>query len=247
MNGAKWETCSWQGKSGLDFKLEIEARNKAPQQEYWKKLVMLDALAALIDGDPNSIPDYEKDVLHPERLWRSLAIISMELLFQTEPDVQRTFERKGRNLVTTRNEKYLESYELDKPDAEISVKRGIVTIPASRHGFIAGNVGVIDSFGGGKQINFVADGTVEYELPENVPPKKYSIKLEVCTVSATQAPLTIKIDDFDDKTLKMVIPYTVGDWQYTAPVEVELGPGAVVRLSRPKGSMGLSLKQLVLS
>jgi hypothetical protein len=83
MNGATWETCSWQDKTGEDFKIEIEARNKAPPHEYWKKLVMLQALADVVDGDPNSIPEYEKEVLHPERLWRSLSIVSMALLFQT--------------------------------------------------------------------------------------------------------------------------------------------------------------------
>ena len=247
MNGVKWDSCSWEGKTGQDFKLEIEARNKASSQEYWKKLVMLQALADLIDGDPNSIPDYEKDVLHPERLWRSLSIVSMELLFQTKPELQRSFERNGRNLVITRNEKYLEMYELDEPDSDISVKDGIVTIPASRHGFQDGHISVIDSFNGGKQVNFLADGTVEYEMPQNVPKKKYSMKLEVCTVSAMQTPVTIEINDSDKSMLNVVIPYTMGVWDYTLPVEVELEQGSLIRLSRPKGSMGLALKRLILS
>lgn len=247
MNGAQWETCSWQGKSGQDFKVEIEARNKAPQQEYWKKLVTLQSLADLIDGDPNSIPDYEKDVLHPERLWRSLSIISMELLFQTEPEVKRTFERKGRNLVKTRNEKYLELYELDKPEAEVSVVDGVITIPAGRHGFQAGNIMVIDSFTGGKQMNFLADGTAEYEISEEAPAKKYKMKLEVCTVSAKQTPLTVKIDDSDENQVMVKIPYTKGVWEFTNPVDIELSPGMTIRLSRPRGSMGLAVKKIILS
>ena len=94
-NGATWENSSWLGKTGLDFKTELEARNKAPQEEYFKKLVTLQCLADVIDGDPSLIPDEEKDVLHGERLWRSLSLVSLELLFQTEPEVKRTFERKG--------------------------------------------------------------------------------------------------------------------------------------------------------
>jgi hypothetical protein len=247
MNGAKWETCSWQGKSGQDFKVEIEARNKAPQQEYWKKLVVLQTLADLIDGDPNSIPVEEKDVLHPERFWRSLSIVSMELLFQTEPDVKRTFERKGRNLVKTRIEKYLEMYELDQPEAEVSVKDGVVTIPAGRHGYREGNITIVDSSSAGKQVNFLADGIVEYEIPDNAPAKQYSIKLEVCTVSAKQTPLTVKVNDSDDLALTVRVPYTKGVWEYTAPVQATLAPGAIIRLSRPKGSMGLAVKKIVLS
>jgi len=247
MNGAKWETCAWNGKSGQNFKLEIEARNKASAQEYWKKLVILQVLADIMDGDPNQIPDYEKDVLHPERLWRSLSIVSMELLFQTKPETEKTFERKGRSFVTTRNEKYLQMYEQDKPDAEISVKDGVVTIPASRHGFKEGHCGVNDSFTGGKQLNYIAEGAVEYELPADAPDKVYSLKLQVCTVSAIQTPLTVKWNDADDSVQDVVIPYTVGSWDYTNPVDVKLGPGSLIRLSRPKGSLGLAVKQLVLS
>ena len=171
----------------------------------------------------------------------------MELLFQTKPELQRSFERKGRNLVITRNEKYLEMYELDEPDSDISVKDRIVTIPASRHGFQDGHISVIDSFNGGKQVNFLAEGTVEYEMPQNVPKKKYSMKLEVCTVSAMQTPVTIEINDSDKSMLNVVIPYTMGVWDYTLPVEVELEQGSLIRLSRPKGSMGLALKRLILS
>jgi hypothetical protein len=246
MNGAQWETCHWQGKTGEDFKTELEARNKAPQQEYWKKLVTLQSLADLIDGDPNSIPDEEKEVLHPERLWRSLSIVSMALLFQTEPETPRTFERKGKSLVRTRNEKYLEMYEMDKPDAEISVSEGVVTIPASRHGFHSGNIMVIDSYSGSKQLNFLADGVVEYEIPDDAPAKKYTLTADVCTVSAKQTPLSVKINDEDDSEIKIKIPYTVGKWGVTDGVELELEPGSLIRFSRPKGSLGLAIKTIKL-
>lgn len=247
MNGAQWETCTWQGKTGQDFKIELEARNKAPQQEYWKKLVMLQALADVVDGDPSSIPDEEKDVLHPERLWRSLSIISMALLFQTEGEIERTFERKGKSLVTTRNEKYLEAYELDKPDAEITVEDGVVVIPASRHGFQSGNTMVIDSFTGGKQLNFLADGTVEYEIPDDAPSKTYTLTMEVCTVSAKQTPLVIKVGDSDDAQIQMKVPYTSGMWEITDGIDIAVEPGATLKLSRAKGSLGLAIKKIILS
>lgn len=247
MNGTTWETCSWQDKTGEDFKIEIEARNKAPPQEYWKKLVMLQALADVVDGDPNSVPAYEKEVLHPERLWRSLSIVSMALLFQTEPEVKRTFERKGRSVVKTRNEKYLELYELDKPDAEISVEDGVVTFPAGRHGFSSGNIMVIDSYGGGKQLNFLADGIVEYEIPDDAPTKKYKVTLEVCTVSAKQTPLSLKANDSDTAVIKINIPYTVGKWSTTDAVELDAEPGSVLRFSRPNGSLGLAIKKIILA
>jgi hypothetical protein len=247
MNGANWETAEWNGKSGKDFKTEVEARNKAPQEEYFKKLVTLQCLADVVDGDPSLIPDYEKDAMHGERLWRSLSIVSMELLFQTEPEVQRTFERKGEGLVKTKCEKYLEKYEKDAPDAEISFDqdKGILLIPASRHGFSDGNILLIDSYTGGKQLNFIADGVAEYELPEIIPAKKYSLAAEVCTVSSSQTPLSVQVgEDGEKKEIK--VPYTVGEYEFTKTIKIDLSPGDTLRFSRPKGSLGVAIKKFIL-
>mmetsp|Transcript_25113 Transcript_25113/g.41177 ORF Transcript_25113/g.41177 Transcript_25113/m.41177 type:complete len:733 (+) Transcript_25113:141-2339(+) len=244
-NGAEWDNCNWMDKSGMDFKTELEARNKAPQEEYFKKLVSLQCLADVVDGDPSSVPDYEKDALHGDRLWRSLSIVSMELLFQTEPEVKRTFERKGQGLVTTKGEKYLKKFEDDAPDAEVSFKDGILIIPASRHEFSDGNILVIESNSAGKQFNFVADGVVDYEMPEDIPSKTYSLALEVCTVSSKQTPLSVKVgEDGEQKQIK--IPYTVGEWQFTKAIKVDLEPGKTLKFMRPKGSLGLAIKKLVL-
>lgn len=247
MNGADWETAEWNGKSGKDFKTEVEARNKAPQEEYFKKLVALQCLADVVDGDPSSIPDYEKDAMHGDRLWRSLSVVSMELLFQTEPEVKRTFERKGVGLAKTKCEKYLDKYEKDAPEAEIGYKEedGILMIPASRHEFSDGNLVVIESYTGGKQLNFVADGIVEYELPANMPAKKYSLACEVCTVSSSQTPLFVQIGEEGEKK-EIKIPYTIGEWEFSKAVKIELKPGDVLRFSRQKGSLGLAVKKFVL-
>jgi hypothetical protein len=247
MNGASWETAEWNGKSGKDFQTEVEARNKAPQEEYFKKLVTLQCLADVVDGDPSAIPEYEKDTMHGERLWRSLSVVSMELLFQTEPEVKRTFERKGQGLTKTKCEKYLEKYEKDTPEPEIEFKEddGIVIIPTSRHGFKEGHNVVIESYTGGKQLNFVADGMVEYELPENIPAKKFSLACEVCTVSSSQTPLFVEVGEEGEK-MEIKIPYTAGGWEFSKAVKIELKPGDVLRFSRPKGSLGLAIKKIVL-
>eukprot|EP00529_Nitzschia_sp_RCC80_P004407 CAMPEP_0113484376 /NCGR_PEP_ID=MMETSP0014_2-20120614/23929_1 /TAXON_ID=2857 /ORGANISM="Nitzschia sp." /LENGTH=903 /DNA_ID=CAMNT_0000377975 /DNA_START=243 /DNA_END=2954 /DNA_ORIENTATION=+ /assembly_acc=CAM_ASM_000159 len=246
MNGADWETATWQGKSGTDFKTEIEARNKAPPEEYFKKLVTLQCLADVIDeGDPSDIPDYELDVLHPNRLWRSMSVVSLQLLFQTEPEVERTFERKGRGLVETRCQKYLKKFELDAADNDIFCDPdiGFVTIPASRHGFTDGNIIVVESYDGGKQFNFIADGAAEYDFPEDAPEtKKYKVTVEVCTVSSKQTPLTISVGA---RRTPIKVPYTKGVWKFTDPVEMEIPQGAVLKVQRSKGSLGVAIKQFV--
>lgn len=250
MNGADWETATWKGKAAKDFKMELEARNKAPPNEYFTKLIYLQCLADVVDGNPDAIPEEEKDVLHPERFWRSMSIVSMELLFATEPEVKRTFERKGEGLVVTNVEKYLEAYETDKPDKAIKVDAdaGKITIPASRHNGVAeGNLLVIASFKGGQQLNFFADGQVEYDIPENAPAKTYKVVLEVCTVAENQSQLTLLKSDDPENRITIKVPYTVGTWQKTAPVQVEAGPGSVLRFTRPKNSLGLAIKKITLS
>mmetsp|Transcript_10076 Transcript_10076/g.21035 ORF Transcript_10076/g.21035 Transcript_10076/m.21035 type:complete len:575 (+) Transcript_10076:541-2265(+) len=247
LNGADWNNCSWQGKTGKDFKTELEARNKAPPEEYFKRLATLQCLADIVDGDPNEIPDEEKDVLHPERMWRSMAIVSMELLFQTAPEVARTFKREGPGLVETNCQKYLEKYQEDAEDKDIkySKKHDRLTVPACRHGFKGGNTLVIESYEGGKQVNFVADGAVEYEVPDDVPSQSYNLICEVCTVSSKQVPLMLKTKDDDSEPIEVQVPYTKGEWEKTGGVVVDIEPGATLRFSRPKGSLGLAVKKFV--
>jgi len=246
MAGYGWEDIQWQGKTGLDFKMETEARCKAPPEEYFLKLVMLQCLGDVVDGNTNEIPDHEKDALHPERFWRSLSLISLTLLFETEAEVKRTFERKGEGLVKTNIEKYLEKYEVDKPEPEITYEDGVISIPTSHHGYTSGNTMVLESSTGGKQLLFVADGIIEYDVPDDAPPQKYLLTMEVCTVSANQSLLSLEVES-SGETVKIQIPYTVGEWKKTDAVEVELEPGTTLRFSRPKNSLGLAIKKFTLT
>jgi len=247
LNGADWNNCSWQEKTGKDFKTEVEARNKAPLKEYFKRLVTLQCLADIVDGDPSSILNNEKDVLHADRMWRSMSIVSMELLFQTEPEVKRTFDRKGDSLVVTNCEKYLEKFQNDAHEGDISYDNdlGTVSIPVSSHGFTDGNIVVIESFTGGKQLNFVAGGIVEYEIPDDAPSKTYTLAFEVCTVSSKQPPLLVQSGD--DVLVEIKIPYTKGEWQTTDGIEIAIESGSILRFSRPNGSLGVAVKNIVLS
>jgi len=252
MNSEDWETCSWEGKAGIDFKTETESRNKATPEEYFKRLVSLRCLADILDGDPNSIPDGEKHQMHPDRMWRSMAAVSMKLLFQTEPEVERTFERSGEGLVQTNSEKYVEKYHADPVDDEVTYDdtTGELVIPAICNTFRDGTAQTSVSFEAGKQLNFVADGNAHYVVPDDFPTNTYMLTLEVCTVSSKQAPLKIRIvDDYEvfDKTYEVEIPYTKGEWQSTAGVSVEIEASCMVKLSRPKESLGLAIKKLLIS
>ena len=105
---------------------------------------------------------------------------------------------------------------------------------------------VIESFTGGKQVMFIADGTVEYELPDDAPSQKYTLTMEVCTVSAKQSLLTVKVGE-PKKQLRLKVPYTEGEWKTTDGVEVEIEAGTTLRFVRPNNSLGLAIRKFTLT
>jgi len=94
-------------------------------------------------------------------------------------------------------------------------------------------------------LNFVADGAVEYEVPDEVPSKTYVLKCEVCTVSTKQVPLMVIVGDDSENAIEVPIPHTNGEWQDTDGVPINIEAGATIRFSRPKGSLGLAIKKFV--
>ena len=48
--------------------------------------------------------------------------------------------------------------------------------------------------------------------------------------------------------IEIAVPYTVGKWQQTKPVEVSLVKGKnVLRFARPDGSRGVTIKEFTLT
>jgi hypothetical protein len=242
MQGANWDTCAWEGVSGIDFKAEVDARSAHDSEGYYKKLVLLECLAEVMDGRHGEITEEEKAILHPHRLWRSLAIIQKALML--EPTSPEAFERSGEGGVETNVEKYLEIYLKDEADDKVKVKKGVVTIHVGSHGYVDGNHMLLASFRGGKQLN-LHDGTVEFEAPDDMKEKTYTLTLDVCTVHLKQAPLNLSIDGGD--VIPIEIPYTVGEWQTTKGVELQLSGGETLRFARQRPCFGMAIKKIILS
>jgi hypothetical protein len=43
------------------------------------------------------------------------------------------------------------------------------------------------------------------------------------------------------------VPYTIGEWQKTKPIEVALSGGQAIRLQREKPCFGLAIQKIILS
>lgn len=241
-NGMSWDECEWEGVSGHDFKGEVDARVAVGEEEYYQKLVLLECLAEVMDARRGEIPDDERTILHPLRTWRSLSIIQKALML--EPASSDKFKREGNSPVKTNREKYLEIFERDEPDNQIKTKKGKTTIPMGASGSQFGNLMMIASFKGGKQINFAGAGHVDFDMPEDLEPKVYKLTIEVNTVHLKQGPTSVCVDDGEPVPIK--IPYTVGEWKITDPVEIQLAGGHTLTFKREKGNLGLAIRRIYL-
>lgn len=242
-NGANWDECEWEGVSGIDFKGEVDGRAAVPEEEYYSKLVLLECLADVMDARRGEIPEEEKAILHPLRTWRSLAIIQKALML--EPASADKFVREGESPVKTNKEKYLEIYEMDKPDDKVKNKKGEVTIPMGAAVSLFGNLMSIASFSGGKQINYAGSGSCDFDIPDDIEAKTYKLTLDVNTVHLKQGVTNALVDEGEPIPIK--IPYTQGEWQKTKPVEVTLSGGETLTIRREKGNLGLAIKKIYLS
>lgn len=241
-NGTAWDECEWEGVSGIDFKGEVDARAATLEEDYYKKLVLLECLAEVMDARRGVIPEDERHILHPLRTWRSLSIIQKALML--ESGSPNTFKREGDSPVKTSKEKYLEIFEKDEPDDKIKNKSGKLTIPMGASASQYGNLMMIASFKGGKQINFAGTGHVDFDLPDDIEPRTYKVTAEVNTVHLKQGPTFFVAED--GEPVPVQVPYTMGTWQKTTPVEVALEPGQTLTFRREKGNLGLALRRIYL-
>jgi hypothetical protein len=185
LKGTNFENSTWQGVSGIDFVGEADIRASHSAEDYYKKIVLLEALAKVMDSRrQGSSTNSDEHLIHPLHLWRSLAIIQKALLL--EQSNKDSYERSGTSNIKTNIEKYLEIFELDKEDNKILNAKGKIIVPAAAHGFSSGNNMVIACMDGGKQLNLMGEASVEYDLPDEVEPGTYTLKLEVCTVHLKQ-------------------------------------------------------------
>jgi hypothetical protein len=116
---------------------------------------------------------------------------------------------------------------------------GKITIPAAA----CGGAQVLGSFGGGHQL-FSGGGAITCDV-EVAQAGNYALTARVVTVQDNPS---IKLSVGKAAPVDLAVPYTVGQWQQTAPVTVALAAGKnTLRFVRPDGSRGLSVREFVLT
>ena len=126
-------------------------------------------------------------------------------------------------------------------DKKVTVApNGVITVPAAA----CSGAQVLGSFLGGHQL-FSGGGVISFDV--EVPAAgAYALTARVTTVQDNPR-MQLSVNQGKD-VVEIPVPYTLGLWQPTAPVRVSLSAGKnTLRLTRPEGSRGLSIKEFTLT
>lgn len=244
-------------RRGEDFDYDSRARINATEDEYFANVALLECVS-------DCVGDYLKEYIPANQVWRSLAITQRRFLAERNwVDKPKSWNNKpmknrGELLPTTP-----ESIELTETitweSGEATIPSALISSPDPRtfkcyHEFKdedfpyfpganyrGDDINVMTSWTGGHQVCFGwGDYTWEYDIPDTIPEGTYGLSCKVVNVHRTQSPLVYIVVDPDgneSEKKSIEIPYTVGEWQRTGNVLVELKPGSKLKFSRGNGNL----------
>jgi hypothetical protein len=252
--GAGFDVSDWNGRCGDDFELEARARIRLKSDAaYLCRVIRLELLAQFYgESDKNLRSTGEPDASNP---WFTLSMLQRRILAPSAsaadrvPDPGWTADCEG-----TAPGRLEDALVLSDSQSISYRADGSIVIPASS-GTIdptdSSKVVVMKSFSGGSQLFLGKDGEIEYSLDRGKKaPASYLVSLQVCTVHRIQEPLRLIVspdeEDIPATVVSLPLPYTVGMWQETEPVEVELGTSTRITLKRQEPKFGAAVKYITL-
>jgi chemotaxis protein histidine kinase CheA len=141
-------------------------------------------------------------------------------------------------------EQKVESAAVTAADQQATVNNGTITIPAVSHGKTSGKSAAMKSFSGGMQLHCLGGfkATYAFDAPQA---GTYLLSAKVATVQDGQRFL-ISTNDAS-QPVESAVPYTVGMWQQTQPVEVALAKGRnLLHFELKPDSRGVTIKDFTL-
>lgn len=218
--------------SGTQFLMETQARAHAA--DYLK--VLRAQWISRILGEPA----YNERRKTEGGFWSTVALYQSSLLASQAvalgPLGQELAEANER-------EQKVESAAVAAADQQASIKDGIITIPAVAHGKPAGKSAAMKSHAGGMQLHCLGGFKAPYtfDAPQA---GRYALTARVATVQDGQVFL---VSTNDAKPTESPVPYTLGMWRQTTPVEVTLAKGGnILNFELKTGSRGVTIKDFTL-
>ena len=239
--GAGFQTSWWDKddapRSGTDFLLETQARENA--QDYFKVLRAQWVSRVLgeqpynerkkVDGGFwSSTAHYQAVALAAHAV--ALGPLGQELAEANEPEEKQTPEQAA---VKESDQKVVASGQ------------GSITVPAVAHGKSSGSGAAMKSYSGGMQIHCKGGFKTQYafEAPQA---GKYALTARVTTLQEGQKFLFAANDA--KQPAEVAVPYTIGMWQQTKPVEISLAKGQnVLNFAVKDGSRDVTIKDFTLT
>jgi len=124
-------------------------------------------------------------------------------------------------------------------------KDGAITIPATDSSNLSGKCSVLKGYSGGMQLNCSGGFKGEYSFTS---PRegKYALTAKVATVKTGQTFL-FTLNGAKEPVAKPV-PYTIGMWKSTEPVELKLARGKnVINVALQDGSRAVAINEFILT
>ncbi len=244
--GAHWRNNWWEDRCGLDFLLETQAR------EYPKEYVKV--LRAQWVGDALGESKVSgRNYGTGGGLWNALAFYQKKkIVEEAKPvEVALTGEDLAEASVSTKAEEIIKA-EISAEDKKVVLKsNGVIIIPAAACSKPKNNTAKITftkSFLGGMQLHYSRGGrpeTFEYEF-EAPRAGRYALVAHVVTVN--MKPRLLLTVNKTKPEIEVPLPYTIGMWKDTKPVEIELVKGKnLLQFTCPAPNCGLTIKYFVLA
>lgn len=239
--GAHWRTNWWEDRGGEDFLLESQAREFPVEHAKVLRAQWIgDALGEKkTDGRRSGIGG----------LWNVIALNRKRSIVATAKprEVALAGEELAESNVSSKAELVMK-VEIRAEDRQISVDRdGVITIPAaacSKPVNNTANIQFMKSFSGGMQLH-VREGEVFEYFVEAPSAGRYQFTARVVSVHKDQL-LSLSSEGIKSP-IDLPLPYTLGKWGDTKPVEIELIKGRnLLRFSRKDPNSGVTLKQFIL-
>ena len=190
---------------------------------------------------------------HPPGFWNGVALLTQRQLIEAAG--AKALAAVGTDIGEANESKEKEVYAAvtitDKDRAIATGQDGTITIPAvgtTNPTSSTGKILFMASPGGGTQLHYGRNGgPQDFEYAFEAPAAgRYRLTARVVTPSWKQS-LTATVNDAG-QPVEIPLPFTVGMWDTTEPVEVELVKGRnVLRFSRPGATAGVTIKEFTLT
>ncbi len=223
--------------SGSDFLVDAQAREHT--QDY-SKVLRANWVSSILGEQPYNgrksvAGGFWSNVAHDRAVMLAANAVTLGPLGQELAEANEPKEKQDMN-----------SAPVKASDQQVVAnKNGSISIPAVAHGKATGSGTAMKSFAGGMQLH--CDGGFKTEYSFDAPQAgKYALSARLATLQEGQK---FQFAANDAKaSVELAVPYTVGIWQQTKPVEITLNRGKnALNFELVQGSRGVTIKEFMLT